>query len=89
MFNFIVIVSFFWGGGEMFYLGFLCGFVLFFEVQGKSSQEIQTTFASIFGVFWIVFLSKVKKKWHLTPLLTQSEDHGLSSFSGTQSFYKY
>lgn len=72
----------------MFYLNF--GVCFGFEVQAKSSQEIQTAFACIFDLFWVVFLSEVhKKKCHLTPLLTQSEDHGLSSFFGTQCFYKY
>lgn len=44
----------------MFPLGFWFGF----EVRDKASQEIQALFAIFFGIFWIVFLSKVHLKSH-------------------------
>lgn len=53
----------------------------FFEVWVRPTQQIQTTFASIFDLFWAVFLSEDhKKKLPNSTSDPRWEDHGLSTF---------
>jgi len=44
----------------VFYLGLW--FCFDFEVSGKASQDIETTFVKILGLLWIVFLSEAHEK---------------------------